>query len=395
LKIIYYSPHPTHDIVSEVGYSTHQRETIHAMRALGHTVFPVILGGTEKGEVDIYHKRITTPGSGKQALVKLLPKFLLNTLKDLLVIRHDRKAAARLKQAIQEIQPDLVYERNEYMQDKGTLLCRAMNQYHILEINSPVVEEMRAFEGPSLLHFLAWKKEKNKIRNTNKILVVSSALQEYVKNKFHSKAPILVVPNCINPEIPVPDAGSIHARRSAMGWNGKTIFGFVGSIFPYHGVDKLIQAFAQVVVQYPEARLLVVGGGRMLDSCKKLAADMLPENTCAFAGKVPHAEVMEYIGMFDIAIMPDSNWYGSPVKILEYGWMQKPIIAPDLAPLRDIMVHEQDGFLTSADPGALALAMGKAMDEVEKFAQMGKAFHQKIREHYTWEKQVRSSVGDA
>jgi hypothetical protein len=193
LKIIYYSPHPTHDIVSEVGYSTHQRETIHAMRALGHTVFPVILGGTEKGEVDIYHKRITTPGSGKQALVKLLPKFLLNTLKDLLVIRHDRRAAARLKQAIQEIQPDLVYERNEYMQDKGTLLCRAMNQYHILEINAPVVEEMRAFEGPSLLHFLAWKKEKNKIRNTNKILVVSSALQEYVKNKFHSEAPILVV----------------------------------------------------------------------------------------------------------------------------------------------------------------------------------------------------------
>ena len=52
MRIIYYSPHPTHDIVSEVGYATHQREVILALRNLGYEVFPVIMGGTEEANLN-------------------------------------------------------------------------------------------------------------------------------------------------------------------------------------------------------------------------------------------------------------------------------------------------------------------------------------------------------
>ena len=93
MRIIYFSPHPTHDIVSEVGYSTHQRETIKAFRTLGHEVMPVILGGTTPSE----KKQFDTESGGhrlKELVKKWLPTFAYNALKDLGIRRFDKLAAA-------------------------------------------------------------------------------------------------------------------------------------------------------------------------------------------------------------------------------------------------------------------------------------------------------------
>ena len=55
-RIIYYSSHPTHDIVSTVGYSVHQRETINSLRNLNHEVFPLIMGGVDEKKVPLIPK---------------------------------------------------------------------------------------------------------------------------------------------------------------------------------------------------------------------------------------------------------------------------------------------------------------------------------------------------
>lgn len=388
MKIIYYSPHPTHDIVSEVGYSTHQRETIAAMRALGHEVIPVVLGGTEKANVVEYHEGITQPGWFKKALRAILPLFLLNGLKDFLLMRHDKAAAAKLEEAIIKMKPDLVYERGEYMQDRGTLLCHKLGIKHFLEINSPCVDEMRGFEGHDILHFLGHRKEANKIKHTRHIFAVSSALKEYILGQYHPTAPITVIPNCINPEKPIPTADEIQNLRAEIGFDNGFVFGFVGSIFPHHGIDKLIEAFAAIVVQHPTSKLLIVGGSSLLPSYKDKAKNRLPDGSFVFTGKVPHKDVMRYIGVFDVAVMPDSNWYGSPVKILEYGWMKKMILAPDYGPLRDIMESGKDGVLFGEGVKSLAEAMLQTIEKPQSNQEMGQHFYNKIMHSLTWNKQA-------
>lgn len=389
MRIIYYSPHPTHDIVSEVGYSTHQRETIEAMRNLGHEVLPVVMGGTDRNAVDRYHTAISVNGPLKSVLIRIFPAIVLNTLKDLKLIRHDRKAARSLKVAIETFSPDLVYERNEYMQDKGTLLCRTTGVRHFLEVNSPAVDEMRDFEGPSFLHFLGHRKERNKLKSTSRIFTVSSAMRDYLIKKYHISSDIVVNPNCINPQKEKADLTKAAEIRDELGIQNRKIVGFVGSIFPYHGVDKLIDAFEIFREKHPDWFLLIVGGGALKDDLENAAQKKLPSSDFLFTGKVPHALVMNYISLFDIAVMPASNWYGSPIKVLEYGVMQKPVVAPDNGPLRDIIIHRETGYLTKETPEDISNALAELASD-ENFANiLGKRFYREIMENLTWEKQTQ------
>ncbi len=388
MKILYYSPHPTHDIVSEVGYSTHQRETIGAFRELGHEVLPVIMGGTEAKVVQQYHSEITRESGLKSLVRKIMPLFVVNALKDYLLIRHDKKAVQELKKAIAVFKPDLVYERGEYMQNLGVLHCRKSGIKHYLEVNAPAVEEMRSFEGPSLLHWVGLAKEKSKMQNTNQIFAVSTALGEYIKRRYKPEAPVHIIPNCINENKKLPDATEIESIKNKLGIDDRVVIGFVGSIFPHHGVEKLIEAFSRIVGRFPEAFLLIVGDGILRQKLETMAADLLPANSYKFTGKVPHNEVMAYIGNFNVSVMPDSNWYGSPIKIFEYGLMGKIIVAPDYGPLQDVIKNGADGLLTAGDAASMALAFEQILEQPEIHQKMAQAFKNKILNNYTWKKQA-------
>jgi glycosyltransferase involved in cell wall biosynthesis len=346
------------------------------------------MGGTQKAHVDRFHEELANQGYLKKVLIKLLPLPLINGLKDWKLIRHDRLAAQRLKSAIVEFQPDLVYERNEYMQDQGTLLCRKLGIRHFLEVNSPAVQEMREFEGPSILHFWGHKKEKRKLKNTTKIFAVSSALKDFLNERYLITDEVVVIPNCINPEKWQRDEKKLQNLKQKFGLDGKRVIGFVGSIFPYHGVDKLILAFEQLRKEVDDCKLLIVGGGILREKLEMLAAEILPEDSFIFTGKVPHAEVFDYINLFDIAVMPDSNWYGSPVKVLEYGLMKKVIVAPDNGPLRDIIVNGEEGILVGKSIEELTRGLTKAINEPKISLNMAFKFNQKIAEKFTWKKQA-------
>jgi glycosyltransferase involved in cell wall biosynthesis len=382
LRIIYYSPHPTHDIVSEVGYSTHQRETIAAFLQLGHEVLPVVMGGTETASVKNHIDGLTQKAGNVSGLKRFLPLFLWNALKDIRLLMHDRRAGRQLETAIHTFNPDLIYERGEYLQDSGVKMAVKHGIKHILEVNSPVVEEMAAFEGPDLFRFMGHRKERTKLRRTNMAVVVSSALGEYLRNRYQYKGDLLMIPNAINPDRDIPSAQEIAEIRNRYTSNSK-IIGFVGSLFPYHGVDKLIDAFKLVLTERQDLHLLIVGDGNIRETLEEHASS-LPKGTCTFAGRVPHRDVMAYIGAFDIAVMAASNWYGSPIKIFEYGRMAVPILAPNTGPVRDVMEHEKDGYLVDPDVNAIAGALINMIDQEEKWRQTGENFRRKILQKHTW-----------
>ena len=258
MKIIYYSPHPTHDIVSEVGYATHQSEVINALKELGNTVIPVIMGGTEKVNLSLAGVP-TNNNSIKSKIKKLIPQFIWTSLKDYKLMLHDKKAANALEKVIIEHQPDLVYERSEYLQDKGLSVIKKYNLKYFLEINAPFIEEMKGFEGLSIWHKLAHKKEKKKIQQADKIFVVSSPLKKFIIDQYGAKEEkIIIQPNCINLKNVTIDEILVEQLKQQYQLFGKYVIGFVGSIFPHHGVDILIDSFEIIYFKIPNAKLLIV-----------------------------------------------------------------------------------------------------------------------------------------
>ena len=82
--------------------------------------------------------------------------------------------------------------------------------------------------------------------------------------------------------------------------------------------------------------------------------------------------------------MARSNWYGSPVKIFEYGALGRPIVAPDTGPVRDVMEHGVDGLLVQPCVNELTAAIQRLLREPSLAESMGAGFQRKVREHHLW-----------
>lgn len=394
MKIIYYSPHPTHDIVSEVGYATHQRETIRALRGLGHEVITLIMGGDTASDHSQIYRDKTTVSPLKAFLKKIMPRFIWTSLNNYKLMLHDRHAGEKLEEYIIKYKPGLVYERSEYLQDSGARATSKHSVKYFLEVNAPFVEEMGHFEGYSLFHGKAHKVEAYKLQRADKVFCVSSSLTDFLVKRYGCKREkIIVQPNCIDPA-KLAHIDDLRVKRELNIQDGSVI-GFVGSIFPYHGVDLLIRGFAEVHKQNPETYLLVVGDGAILQDLKSLASALGVNRRVIFTGKVPHDKVFDYMAAMDICVMARSNWYGSPVKIFEYGLMKKPVIAPNTGPVRDVMEHYKTGLVIKDNKEELVTAIHLFLNDKALAQSCSENFHREVMQRYTWQKAAQTILTHA
>jgi glycosyltransferase involved in cell wall biosynthesis len=259
---------------------------------------------------------------------------------------------------------------------------------HILELNAPYPEERIMMEGSSLFLKRASEVEMTQLLTTHQIVVVSSSLRDYVLSRIGvGKKTITVTPNAVNAlNNAVDDTERLRIRNSLGIADSTIVIGFVGSIFPYHGVDKLIESFAEIEQTEPHVHLLVVGTGHALSDLKRQVRSLRLGSKVTFTGEVPHQEVGKYIHTMDITVMANSNWYGSPVKIFEYGAACKPIIAPDIEPLRDVIDSEKDGLLVIPEHQELVKAMRRLVQMPDLRHQLGLSFQEKVFAHHTWKK---------
>lgn len=230
----------------------------------------------------------------------------------------------------------------------------------------------------------------------HRIVVVSSALKNYLVRDFGvSASKVLVVPNAVEENVFVPPSqAQIAEFRRRYGLQQQMIIGFVGSIFPYHGVDILIEAFAKFAgsAAAPDAALVIIGDGYLLPELKRRVAELKLEKQIIFTGPLRSEEVKVALYAINIGVMAKSNWYGSPVKIFEYGAAGNFVVAPDTVPVRDVMEDRKDGWLLRPEEEQLLEAFyfyHRHRDEAKKMAER---FREKIRQNYTWDKATRNII---
>lgn len=381
MKIIYYSPHPHINMAAPSGPGTHIREVVHALRSAGCEVITLIGGGEE----------LATQGTSiaykKRNWKKWIPQIVWQTLKDLQLRRFDQAMAKRLSQCIAQHQPHFIYERAAYLMDSGSRVASTCRIPHYLEVNAPYPEEKVKMEGKSLLLPLARRIERNIVARAKAVFTVSTAMREYLQQRTGSTADhIHVVPNAVGEDwLRFAPKQTADLRVQLQLPQDALVVGFVGSIFPYHGVDRMIQAAAYFARHSRTAvRMLVVGDGEIVPQLKAMARDLKVEQQVVFTGNVPHAQVKEYIASMDVCVMPRSNWYGSPVKIFEYGALGKCIIGPDVVPVRDVMQDQIDGLLIADTEQALIQAIDQVLQHPEHAEAMARHFQHQVRTQYTW-----------
>jgi glycosyltransferase involved in cell wall biosynthesis len=386
MKILYYSAHPHLNLAAPSGPGTHMREVIKAFENRGHQIIKLIAGGEELATTSTIQFK-------KKNIKSFIPPFIWQSLKDYKLLRHDAMMCNQLADLIKREKPDLVYERGYYLLTSGARICKELGIRHFIEINAPYPEEKRMMEGNSWFINKAKLAEKTQVNLSDRVFVVSTALKDYLqKNSGCDENKIVITPNAVNPGYIQTDNLKLAELRQCLGiLENEKVIGFVGSIFPYHGVDALLNAFQSIVKKSgaKNLKLLIVGDGEILPVLKDQAHAFHLEHQVIFTGNVPHKDVYNYISLMNITVMARSNWYGSPVKIFEYAALSKVVVAPDTIPVNDVMVNNVDGIIIKNDGDDLERALSSILDRPEQAQKMALSFHQKVMSQHTWQ-----NVGD-
>jgi glycosyltransferase involved in cell wall biosynthesis len=174
--------------------------------------------------------------------------------------------------------------------------------------------------------------------------------------------------------------------RSMLVVEGYVVIGFVGWFVHWHRLDRLLIAMAHLGQQRPNLRLVLVGEGPLEPELRMLASKLGIGERVVFAGPAPHNEIPSRIAAFDVAVVPHSNAYRSPIKLFEYMAQARAVVAPDTEPIASVVSHGENGLLFNPDEeSALEQCLEQALTSADLRTALGESARRAVLERHTWE----------
>lgn len=281
---------------------------------------------------------------------------------------------AGLRELLHRVVPDagydLLYERYSLFSDAGAVCAAVTAIPFLLEVNAPLINERQKVEELPLAS-LARSIERRIFRQADAILAVSTEVAAHVIEVGAAPERVHIVPNGVDTNRFCPATSGERIRRH-LGLGSEIVIGFVGSLKPWHGVDRLITAFDHVAKS--NWRLLVVGEGPHSEALFEQATRLRRRDQIVFTGAVSHDEIPEYIAAMDIAVAPYQavrDFYFSPLKLFEYLASGKTVVATDVGQISQVIRHGENGYLVGPEVTSLAEALARLATDPELRRQLG------------------------
>ncbi len=294
--------------------------------------------------------------------------------------------------------PEIIYERFSPT-SLGTLwVARALGIPLLVEVNGIVSDEL-ALSRPSYWRLLLqeWV-ERRVFRCCDRIITVTEGIRQWIGS--HYSVPlerIDTIANGVNPRRFHP-MDKIAARRELGLDPERPIVGYLGSLFPWAGLELLIEASAKVLAHVPQA-LFLVGGGQeqMKADLKRRVQDLEMEEHFFFWGEVPWDRAALFISAFDIAVAPArfSNLRSgiSPQKVYAYLACERPVVGSNIEGLGNLLTEQGVGLsFPVGEAEELAETILTLLKDADVATSMGQRGRRVVLKQYTWEKVVRRTT---
>lgn len=281
---------------------------------------------------------------------------------------------------------DFIYERYALFMFATVWLGRLCGRTTILEVNdSAAVARVR----PLCFTRLALAIERWTFRHAGGLVFVSSVFRDRVQAVHGALAPCIVTPNAADVERFSVTPQQRLAARERWGLHGHVVCGYLGAFVPWHAIDQFVALAADRLHEAPQLKLLLVGDGATLPAVRQLVHERGLGERVLLAGRVPHDEVPALLAAMDIAILPSAGDYTSPVKLFEFMACGVPPLAPDYAPIREVLEHGRTGWLFQA--GDLPAAVAQLLERSRSPAGL-RAVGDSARAYITRERQWHHNV---
>jgi glycosyltransferase involved in cell wall biosynthesis len=254
---------------------------------------------------------------------------------------------------------------------------------------APVVsEEMPALLGKPELAASPRKierldrRERRVWKRTAAYVAITRALADDLAARYGPRPNVFVV----------PDGAAARGDAAPVAVHRRPLAGYAGHLYPWKGVDILVRALAAA----PDLHGLIVGGHPAeADRARveALARQCGVGDRLEITGLIPQRDVAARLADATMLVLPNvastiSERYTSPLKLFEYLALGLPIVASDLASIREVLEPGRTALLVPpGDADALAAAMTRLAGDPALSASLGAAARALAGE-YTWERRA-------
>lgn len=267
-----------------------------------------------------------------------------------------------------------LYGRWAARRSRVPIICHTLHGIHYLHYRNPLGRA---------LHIVL---ERLFSRFTQAVIFVSEADRN--RGRKHRLVPadrMAVIKNGI-------DSGEFVQRASAKDgeaspWDefkiapAQTVIGTVARLHRQKGIPVLMRAAREIFRVFPEAKVVVVGGGPQEDRLKMLRRRWRLEGGVLFAGE--QTDVPRLLARFDVFVLP-SLWEGLPYSLLEAAALSKPVVATSVDGVRELIRDGQTGLLVPPkDPEALSRAVVRLLENKGAAVELGERLHREIAPRFT------------
>jgi glycosyltransferase involved in cell wall biosynthesis len=383
MNVLYLACEPRIELAAATGHATHILKTIKGLESKGHSVYRLVAG---EGSAQ------TKAKSTFRALKTTLPASLSLILRDVYALLHDRRFLKHCYPVCRKKEFDFIYERASVFHRTGCQLSKKFCIPLILEVNAPL-EEMITLYGcaPALIPVASYI-ERVTTCKADAVVVGSAGMRQYLVSRGVSPEKIFTIYPTADDHFFSPARRRADIRQK-YDLEGKVVVGFVGSMAPYQRVDLLLRAAVEMRRGSNAVHFFIVGDGVGMSELKRFVTDNSLENSVTFTGRVPYEDVPEYAGAMDVCVIPDATWYGAPTKLFEYAASGKPVIAPRVEPIREIIRDGENGLLSEVgDVGSLTEKIMIVAQNPGLGARLGAKLHKGIMQDHTWERNTAKLI---
>jgi glycosyltransferase involved in cell wall biosynthesis len=163
----------------------------------------------------------------------------------------------------------------------------------------------------------------------------------------------------------------------------RPIIAYLGLLTDYQGIDKLLQAAAELNRREIDVHFLIMGYPNVV-YYRQMATEFGLGQRVTFTGKVPYEFAPRYLALGDIAVAPKISDTEGSGKILNYMAMGLPTVAFDVPVSREFL-GRLGVYAEPASPRSLANALQSLLSDSERSKELSPRLRQKAASDYSWE----------
>ena len=220
---------------------------------------------------------------------------------------------------------------------------------------------------------------------TDRIICVSKAVQDWVvEGEGIRKGKTIVIYNGTAPFLVAPPSGLITVGgRKALGIpEHDIVFTVVASLTPNKGHRVLLDSFAALLEEHPNATLLVVGEGPLRQELGDRTRQGKIDHKVLFAGL--QTDISDLLRISDVGLLPSQSREGLGMALIEAMAAGLPVIGTNLGGIPEVIADGENGILVPlARADLLADAMKRLATDREARLRMGRRSRQIYEANFT------------